>query len=122
LHLKNRSWDRNNVILKSKLKSENKQEEYLKKIEAEFKSTLEKRFTDIENKFTGESKDKRITKPRILGVDKDVIPVEKNSETKTNLSPSPTVEEIKLEVIQPDESEMDENDGNEPNEQNEENQ
>lgn len=77
-----------------------KQDEFVKKIEAEFRSTLEKRYGEIEAKFTCESNDKKLNRPKIIGgevvvdvqVDHESVEVKKRSEKK--LSPSPTVEEI----------------------------
>ena len=80
--------------MKSNFIRESKQEEFLKKIEAEFKSTLEKRFNEIETKFQGEVKDKKINKPKILGGNVELVPEEKKEQLVEQISPSPTVEEI----------------------------
>ena len=73
---------------------EEKHEEYVKKIEAEFISTLEKRFNEIEAKFKGENKDKKINKPKILGGETEQQTEANNHALDNKISPSPTVEEI----------------------------
>ena len=81
--------------------SETKQDDYLKRIEAEFRSTLDKRFTELEHKFSSETKEKRLLRPKILGgevvteVEVEVeVPVEDVKKLDERFSPSPTVEEI----------------------------
>ena len=84
----------------SRLSSENKQEEYLQKIEAEFRSTLDKRFGEIDVKFSEAAKEKKMLRPRILGGEpapEVEVPQEVIEVGDKQLSPSPTVEEIALE-------------------------
>lgn len=97
----------------SELISEIKHGEFLTRIETDFKSVLEKKFGELETKFSTESTESRLSKPKIIGgaVEVEETQLKPNvADIESKMSPSPTVEEINNEPQNDGENEQTEQD------------